>query len=792
MIHATCFPLVVLVATAMPNGFSVVPEEVVLDGHPASIVATESRGDRDYDVTSECELQIENEQVARIDGLTVYPMKPGETRLIVGRGDQSLSIPLRVQRLPTEKQISFRNDVIPVLTKSGCNSGACHGAASGQDGFGLSLFGYDPTGDYQVITRQWVGRRVNKSLPEESLLLKKAIGAVPHTGGSRVKPGSVEYRTLAEWIRQGALDDETKPPRVDRLALYPAQLTLGVGASHRIVAIAGYEDGSRRDVTHLAEFNTTNGDIAQVDHDGSLQANGAGEAYVTARFDTLLAGQAAVVVDDEATEAWQPQPALGEIDRLVDEKLRRRRISPSPQCDDETFLRRVSLDLRGRLPSEEEWEHFVSDSSSDKRDRLIEQYLQSEEFVDAVTMRWSDVLKIRSGTVVSRSGVHRYAGWLRSQIQNNTPLNRWVHDLISVRGDSRNNPAGYFFQTEKEKTKQAENIAQIFLGMRLQCASCHNHPFDRWTMDDYYGFAAFLVQTGKKPGEDPREIILYDTGEGEIKHPLTKGAVPPRFLGGHSPSVGDRDRRTVLAEWVVDDENPYFAKHMANTLWSWLFYRGIVDKPDDVRISNPPTNARLLDYLARRLREDGYDMRALMAEICQSRTYQSAIRSDIAGLELFAGQRLRRLPAAVLHDAIVQVTEAETKFEKTPAGTSAVSLSDAAITNTFLETFGRSPRATVCTCEAKNEPTLSQALHLVNGDSVQGKITSGKVVEGMLSSGEGVDGVIDALYVRALSRLPKTAERTAIRALIDEKAPQEGLNDVFWAILNSAEFSMNH
>ena len=792
MIHATCCKLVVLFATGVPNSFSVVPGEMVLDGHPASIVATESRDDRDHDVTTECEIRIENEQIARIDGATVYPKMPGETRLIVERGDQTLSVPLRVQRLPTEKQISFRNDVIPVLTKSGCNSGACHGAAAGQDGFGLSLFGYDPTGDYQVITRQWVGRRVNKGLPEESLLLKKAIGAVPHTGGSRVKPGSAEYRTLAEWISQGALDDEIKPPRVDRLVLYPTQLTLDVGASHRLVAIAGYEDGSRRDVTHLAEFNTTNGEIAQVDHDGILQAAGAGEAYVTARFDSLLAGQAAVVVDGGSEEGWQPQPPLGEIDRLVDEKLRRRQISPSPQCDDETFLRRVSLDLRGRLPSEEEWEEFVSDTGSDKRDRTIQRYLQSEEFVDTVTMRWSDVLKIRSGTVVSRSGVHRYAGWLRKQIQSNTPLNRWVHDLISVRGDSRNNPAGYFFQTEKEKTKQAENIAQIFLGMRLQCASCHNHPFDRWTMDDYYGFAAFFAQTGKKPGEDPREIILYDTGEGEIKHPLTKDAVSPRFLGGQAPSVGDRDRRSVLAEWIVDDENPYFAKHMANTLWSWMFYRGIVDQPDDVRISNPPTNAPLLEYLAGRLRENGYDIRSLLAEICQSRTYQSSVRGDIAGLELFAGQRLRRLPAAVLHDAIVQVTEAETKFEKTPPGTSAVSLADAAITNTFLETFGRSPRTTVCTCEAKNEPTLSQALHLVNGNSVQGKIESGKVVERMLSSGKDVDGVIDALYLRTLSRLPASTERTAIRELIDEQSPREGLNDVFWAILNSAEFSMNH
>ena len=793
MIHALSCQLVLLIAAGTQGDLVVYPPEIVLSGNdPALIVVSEANGDAIQDVTADSILDVEDDSVAVVDKGRVYPRAVGKTRLRVRTAGRSQWVPVRVDRISESHTPSFRNDVLPVLTKLGCNSGACHGAAAGQDGFGLSLFGYDPEGDYQTITRQWVGRRINKALPEESLLLKKATGSVPHTGGQRVKRGTEEYKTLRMWVEQGALNDKELPPKLEGLDIYPESISLLPESDHRMVVVANYDDGSRRDVTHLAEFNTTDSDVAHVDHSGTLHAERPGESFITARFDTLTSGQSAIVMNGEAADHWVAQPHQNTIDKIIDQKLRRRHIDPSPVCSDETFLRRLSLDLRGMLPTEEEREEFVSDESDDKRDRVIEDYLASEEFVRIAAMRWGDVLKIRSGGGVSRQGVHRYAGWIREQIQDNAPLDKWVHELVSVRGDTRNNPAAYFYQTEKDQAKQAENIAQIFLGMRLQCASCHNHPFDRWTMDDYYGFAAFIAQVGKKTGEDPREIILFDRRSGEVKHPLTSKPVPPKFLGGLEPTVGDRDRRVILADWIVDESNPYFARHMANTLWSWLFYRGIVEKPDDVRISNPPSNAALLEYLADRLTTNGYDARGLLAEICQSRTYQSSVRSDADGGRLFAGQRLRRLPAAVLHDAIVQVTGAETVFDKTPEGTGAVGLADAAISNVFLDTFGRSGRTSVCTCEAKNEPTLSQALHLVNGESVQGKIDKGNIIDDSLASGMSAHEVADALFIRCLTRKPSEAEMRDITRMINQEDPQESLTDLFWSILNSPEFSINH
>ena len=783
-----------LACTGSADGSHVVvypPSIVVAPNRPANFLVRQRTGVNETDWSGSIRCTTADPKIAKVEGKQVTAVSAGTTQMLVEVAGERLEIPIQVQAAKN-KGVSFRCDVIPVLTKSGCNSGGCHGAASGQDGFGLSLFGYDPDGDYAAITRNWVGRRIHHSLPEESLLLKKAIGAVSHTGGKRFDRDSLEYTTLARWIAEGASDDSKPPSKVRRLALYPLELTCAPGDMQRLIVVAHRADGSAADVTALAEFKSTHPKVFSIESGGYGKAKSPGESFLTARFDTLTTGRSVIVNDKESQAPWVAQPAQNRIDELVDRKLKRRGISPSSRCDDATFIRRLSIDLRGKLPAPEEVDKFVKDSRIDKRDTLIDQYLQSDDFTDLATMRWSERLKIRSGGKLSRQGVHRYSEWLKQSIADNVPLDQMAYALVGATGETANNPAGYFFQTEKEIAKQAENIAQIFLGMRLQCASCHNHPFDRWTMDDYYGFAAFLAQIGRKPGEDPREIILYHQGKGSITHPVSGNVVAPKYLGGDQAELGTEDPRLALAQWIANSGNEYFVSHMANVLWSWVFHRGIVDDPDDARVSNPPVNGPLLSYLAERLVDYQFDARKLLREICGSRTYQSSAVTDPEASTLFAGQALRPLPAAVLHDCIADVTGAPTRFEQVVEGTSAVQLTDGAISNHFLNTFGRSGRLTVCTCETKDDSTLSQALHLLNGNTVHQKIIEGGRIKQWLSEGSNAQEIVDRLFMSCLSRLPNESEKETVYNLLLEQSEVEVLEDLFWSLINSPEFLLNH
>tara|TARA_Y100001933_G_scaffold264908_1_gene333423 strand:+ start:2052 stop:4430 length:2379 start_codon:yes stop_codon:yes gene_type:complete len=768
------------------------PVIVVSTDRPARFMVRQQTDEGEIDWSGSVQYSTGDSNIARVAGSNqVQSVSGGTTQLLIEAAGARIEIPV-ISRVEKISGVSFRRDVIPLLTKSGCNSGGCHGAASGQDGFGLSLFGYDPSGDYASITRHWVGRRIHHAIPEESLLMKKAIGAVPHTGGKRFDRDSLEYQTLRRWIAEGARDDPEPPAKVRRLALYPPELSCEPDDLQHLIVVAHRADGTSSDVTHWAEFQSTHPKVFSVQANGRGKANSVGESFITARFDTLTTGQSVIVNNKDDTDRWVAQPAQNRIDELVDKKLRKRGISPAPLCDDAVFVRRLSIDLRGKLPTPEEVRGFVNESRRDKRAALIGQYLQSDEFVDLATMRWSERLKMRSGGKLSRQGVHRFSDWLRQSIADNVPLDQMAYSLVAATGETANNPAGYFFQTEKEIAKQAENIAQIFLGMRLQCASCHNHPFDRWTMDDYYGFAAFLSQIGRKPGEDPREIILYHQGKGSITHPISGNAVLPKYLGGEEVDVGTEDPRLALANWIIGPENEYFAPHMANVLWSWVFHRGIVDDPDDVRISNPPVNGPLLDYLSQQLADHHFDARMLLQEICASRTYQARAVTDSEAANLFAGQALRPLPAAVLHDCIAEVTESLTRFERVVEGTSAVQLTDGAVTNHFLDTFGRSGRMTVCTCETKDDSTLSQALHLLNGRTVHQKIVDGKRVDRWLKEGMLPQDIIERLFMCCLSRSPSESEKLAVSQLMTDQSEVEVLQDLFWSLLNSPEFLLNH
>jgi len=699
------------------------------------------------------------------------------------------------------KVVSFRNDVMPIFMSAGCNAGSCHGSSRGQDGFRLSLFGYDPAGDYERITREIPNRRINLARPHESLMLLKSTGAVPHTGGEVFSPGSANYKTILRWIEAGAPDDPKDLPTPIALEVEPKQIELDANAgAAQLKATAKYSDGTARDVTRLALFQSSNDNSAAIDKTGLVTAKNRGEAFVMARFATFTVGSHAIVTPKGLSYTWPAGvPENNYIDGLVHQKLRKLKILPSELCDDATFVRRVFLDVLGVLPPPEKTQAFVASTDQKKREQLVDELLAREEFVEMWVMRWAELLKIRSNDEnnVSYKATLLYYDWLKDRIARNVPMNEIVRELLGSAGGTFENPATNYFQVETDPMKVAENTAQVFAGMRLQCAQCHNHPFDRWTMDDYYGWTAFFSQVGRKGGEDQREQVIFNSGGGEVPNPVTKKPVAPKFLGGETPDLKGRDRRLVLADWLASSDNPYFARNMANVTWQHFLGVGIIDPVDDVRISNPPSNPELLDALAAKLAEYKYDFRRLVRDICLSRAYQlSSVTNDTnAGDERnFAHASVRRIRAEVLLDCISQVTEAKEKFRGLPLGARAVHIADGRTTNFFLRTFGRATRETVCSCEVKMEPNLSQALHLLNGKTVTEKVQTGGVVKRLLKEKKSPEQIVEELYLRCFARRPTAEESTKLLAAVNEKDAnkEDVLNDVFWALLNSKEFIFNH
>ncbi len=695
--------------------------------------------------------------------------------------------------------ISFRLDVMPIFMRAGCNSGSCHGSARGQDGFRLSLFGYDPAGDYFRITRELPTRRVNLALPEESLIVQKSIGAVAHTGGKRFDERSPLYKTLVGWVQAGCPQDPPDVPAPASLQIEPTQVLLeGEGAVQQMRATARYSDGSQRDVTSLALFLSSNDSSAKISPDGMVTAGKRGEAFVMARFATFTVGSQVIVVPKDVAYQWPGIPESNYIDTLVDSKLKKLRILPSAVCDDQTFLRRAFIDIVGQLPTRQDYESFLASSDAQKREKLIDQLLARKEFVELWVMKWAELLQIRTNEPnVSYKAALLYYNWLQDRIAKNVPINQIVKELLSASGGTFKEPATNFYQAETDTLKLTENVAQVFMGIRMQCAQCHNHPFDRWTMDDYYGLVSFFTQVGRKGGEDPRETIIFNGGGGEHNHPLTATPVPPKFPGGAVAEVNGKDRRAMLAEWLAAPDNPYFARNVANIIWAHFLGRGIVEPVDDVRISNPASNPELLDALAAKLVEYNFDFKRLVRDICTSRTYQLCSIPDPTAQDNdrdFSHALVRRLRAEVLLDCVSQVTEAREKFPGLPLGARAVQIADGQTSTYFLSTFGRATRQTVCSCEVKMEPNLGQALNLLNGETVHNKVESGGVVKRLLEAKRTPEQIVEELYIRCFSRPPTAKEVESIRAIVSTPSVdvQAVLVDLFWALLNSKEFMFNH
>jgi hypothetical protein len=750
------------------------------------------------DVTAQAQVTFADPQLVKLDRFHVLPLADGATEMLVTFNGQSVKVPVRVTRAREDRPVSFKQDVMPVFMRAGCNSGGCHGAARGKDGFRLSLFGFDPEGDHYRLTREFPGRRINPAVPADSLLLDKACGKVPHTGGKRIEEGDEYYQTLIRWLEADAPLDPPTVPLPVRLEVFPPSAVLdGRDEKQRLVVRARYADGTDRDVTRLALFLSSNDSAARIDGDGTVTAGDRGEAFVMARFHTFTTGVPFITLPKGLQFTWPNVPENNYIDTLVNAKLKKLRIEPSGTCSDEVFVRRVYLDVIGLLPTPEEYARFMTSTLPNKRELLVDELLGRKEFAELWVLKWAELLQIRSSNQVSYKAMLLYYGWLQDKIARNVPTDQWVKELLGATGGTFKNPATNYYQTETDILKVAENVAQVFLGMRIQCAQCHNHPFDRWTMDDYYGFASFFTQIGRKGGDDPRELIIFNSGGGEVNHPVRNRPMPPKFLGASEPAdVAGKDRRVVLADWLASPDNPYFAKNLANIVWNHFFGQGIVHEVDDVRISNPPSNPELLDALGKKFTEYKYDFKKLVRDICTSQTYQRATQptpTNAADTRNFARGSIRRIRAETMLDLITQVTDTKNKFQGLPLGARAVQIADGSVTTYFLTTFGRPTRETVCSCEVRLEPTLSQSLHLLNGNTVEPKIAQGNLVGRWLQEKKTPAQVIEQLYIRCLCRPPRPEELNNLLQMVDKNPDKkQALDDVFWAILNSREFLFNH
>lgn len=778
--------------------------ETSVDFHRVIVIAR-MKDASTHDITAQSKLALETPDIAALDGNLLTPRKDGETKLKIEYRGISSEIAVKVKDAAKERPVSFQLDVMPVLTAAGCNTGSCHGSARGQDGFHLSLYGFDPKGDHFRLTSEMAGRRINLAIPEESLLITKAVGTVPHTGGKLFAAGTPFHETLIRWIKNGAEYDAGEIPQPTGIEIQPAEVVM-TGPDIRIpfTVRASYTDGTDRDVSTLTTFSSSNDNSAKIDkHTGMAASAERGEAFLLGRFHTFTEGSQAIVVPAEMEYVRPEFPAFNYIDGHVAAKLDKLRLIPSGLASDEALLRRAHLDIVGLPPTPEEREKFLADPRPDKHAHLVDSLLAREEFTEMWVMKWAELLRIRTvregNTQVSYKAALNFHRWLRDRIAGNTPFNQLVSELLAAKGGTFSSPATNFFQMEADVMKLTENVAQVFMGTRIQCAQCHNHPFDRWTMDDYYGFTAFFAQVKRKPAEDPRERVVFD-GDGETQHPVTKQNMPPKFLGGPKPELKPGEtRRDAVAGWLASPENPWFARNVVNIVWDHYMGVGIVDPVDDVRVSNPPSNPELLDDLAAKFVSYGYDFKRLVRDICTSRTYRLSTETNAtnaADTRNFSKAMIRRVRAEVLLDSISQVTATNEKYKGLPKGARAVQIADGNTSNYFLTTFGRATRATVCSCEVKMEPNLSQALHLINGDTVHQRIQQGKIVQEMLAAKKPAADIIQSLYLRTLTRPPTAKETEQLLTAVQQgKDPGEQkliLEDIFWALMNSKEFIFNH
>lgn len=791
----------------------VLPKAAELNGVEArqQLIAEASAGGYHQDLTSQVRWSSSNTAVAQVSASgVVTPVADGQATITAAGGAETASMTVRVKAVKAPFTWSFRNHVIPVLTKAGCNQGACHGALAGKGGFKLTLRGYDPEVDYDTLTRQAVARRVSLAEPSSSLMLLKPTMGVPHMGGKRFAPDSLEYRIIAEWIAAGTPPPAAADPEVKTLEVFPARATLKPGSAQQFVVHARYSDGTVSDVTRWVKFTSNNEGVATVDDFGRVKMNGHGEAAITLWYNSrVLYARVTAPFENKVEPAAYSSFRRGNfIDDHVLAKLKGLNIAPSGPASDSSFIRRAYLDAAGILPSVEDVENFLANRSPDKRARLIDSLLERDEFTDYWAYKWSDLLLVSSRKLRSPA-MWAFYNWIRDGVKENKPWDRFAREIFTGTGSNRRNGALNYFVLHKDPIQLSENVTQAFLGQRLTCARCHNHPLEKWTQSQYYQFANLFARVGVKNGSDPAEQIIFAKVAGDVNHPrLLKPLAPTPLDGVPLPLDSAADRRAHFAQWLTDPANPYFARSIVNRVWGNFMGRGLVDPIDDVRATNPASNEELLAALSKDFSVNGYDMKRLIRLIMNSGTYQlnSEANATNANDNIYYSKYIvKRLPAEVLLDAMSQVTGVATSFGGYPAGTRAMQLPDTQVASQFLTSFGR-PNRVICDAgERSIDPSIAQALHVINGDTLNKKLSA---ADGYLSLlvrlGLSDARIVEHLFLSAFSRYPNEDEKRDLVAAIDKTRLKSGtqealrdsrqqvLEDMAWSLLTSKEFLFNH
>lgn len=796
-------------STALSNDIAVFPVSLQLTGPEARqrvLVQSVENGRVGRQMLEGVVYASADEKVARVENGLVVPTGNGATTLTITARGEKRSIPVTVEKFADPHVWSFRNQVQSVLSKTGCNMGACHGAAAGKNGFKLSLRGYDPEADFNTLTRQARGRRVVPHDPGRSLILTKPTGAIPHKGGLRFGEDSLEYRVIAEWIAQGQLGPSAEDPRITRLEILPPATQLTPGTTQQMVVRAHFNNGRVDDVTRWAKYSSTNHTVAQVDDQGLVNVSGSGEGSIVAWYlaQNVTATVTSPYPQPLPAETFTAAPKQNVIDELVIAKLQALNVPPSPRCSDGEFLRRAHLDTIGKLPTRDEVQSFLNDADPQKRQKLVESLLTRTEFVDYWTYQWSDLLLL-TGSRLRPKALETYYAWIRERVEKNVPWDEFARGVVLSQGSTFENGAANFYALHQDAQDMSETVSMAFLGMSINCARCHDHPLEKWTNDDYYGMTSLFARVrGKgwggdfRGGDGNRTVFLAERGE--VIQPRTGKPQPPKPLDAPAISLDDDgDRRVVLANWLTAPENPYFSRAIVNRVWANFMGVGIVEKVDDLRLTNPPSNAELMAALAAELVRNDYDLKSLMRLILNSEAYQRsshALPENAADERFYARFYPRRLKAEVLLDAVADVSGVPTEFKDYPAGTRTLQLRDTSVASYFLDTFGRPERVLTCTCERSDEPSMTQVLHLANGKTLLGKLEAkdGRITQ-WVAENPPAEKIVNDLYLSSLSRLPNDSELAAlVEALSTTQAEDRRavLEDLMWGVLTSREFLFQH
>ncbi len=765
------------------------------------LVSIRQRDGTSLDLTSEAKLTAAGDAVRVDEAGLIHPEKDGHASVEVIVDGKSALVDVTVRGLSESHPVGFVRDVMPILSKAGCNSGPCHGGAKGKNGFKLSLRGYDPAFDYAALINDLAGRRFNRADPAQSLMLLKPTMDVAHGGGLRFSVGSRYYNTLLAWIREGVRFNDEKTGIVSSIRVVPHDILMNkAGLKQQMLVLASYADASERDVTLETSFVSSNPSIAEVSDSGLVRSLRKGESTIQVRYQGQAVSVPVTALPEKTGFQWTQLPQYNFIDRLVDQKLKKHKILPSGLCNDAEFLRRVSLDLAGLIPRPEEVRAFLQDSmeSRIKRSRLIDKLLSSPEYVDHWTYKWSDLLQCNR-RFLGEKGVWTYRSWIRNSIAENKPYDQFVREIVEASGSTFRNPPSNFFRATREPKVMMETVSQLFLGVRMMCANCHDHPFESWTQRNYYEMTAFFGAVSLKEGAQSDEEIVYERRQGfEVRHPKYGDEVAPKFPFAQPEARGaGEDRRRRFAQWLTSKDNPYFSTSIVNRIWSYFLGRGIIDPVDDLRPSNPATNPALLSALAEDFKRANFDLKHLMRRIANSRIYQASHVANEWNEDdeiNFARQRPRRLSAEQLLDAVASATGSGLTFEGVPRDSRAQQLPDSSVAmGGFLDLFGRPPRESSCECERRGDVSLAQALNLVNGAVIADAVADpeGRVAK-LILSGASDQRIAEELYLAALGRLPDAGGlKLAMAYLKGGGNRAERAQDLLWALLNSHAFLFN-